>query len=81
MKLLPRILADEADEDRRIDAAESLIRAEPERQDEPHLGWWWTPIIAIAAALPRLIYLFVLTDPENPGVRRYGDVWHHWQIA
>jgi hypothetical protein len=81
MKLLPRILADEDDEDRRIDAAESQAEPEPQRQTEPRLGWWWTPIIALAAALPRLIYLFVLTDPENPGIRRYGDVWHHWQIA
>ena len=81
MKLLPRILPDEDDEDRRIDEEES--QGEPERQPrgEPRLGWWWTPIIAVAAALPRLLYLFVLTDPENPGIRRYGDVWHHWQIA
>jgi hypothetical protein len=32
-------------------------------------------------AIPRLLYLFVFSDPENPGERRYGDVWHHWQIA
>jgi hypothetical protein len=35
----------------------------------------------VGAAVPRLAYLFLLTDPENPGERRYGDVWHHWQIA
>ena len=29
--------------------------------------------------MPRLLYLFVFSDPENPGA--YGDVWHHWQIA
>jgi hypothetical protein len=45
------------------------------------LHWAWTPAIAIIAAAPRLLYLFVFSDPENPGVRRYGDVWHHWQIA
>jgi hypothetical protein len=25
--------------------------------------------------------LFVFTDPENPGLGAYNDVWHHWQIA
>jgi hypothetical protein len=43
--------------------------------------WEWALGIAAFAAVPRLLYLFVFTDPENPGVRRYGDVWHHWQIA
>jgi Dolichyl-phosphate-mannose-protein mannosyltransferase len=45
------------------------------------LHWAWTPALAVLAAVPRLLYVFVFTDPENPGVRRYGDVWHHWQIA
>jgi Dolichyl-phosphate-mannose-protein mannosyltransferase len=44
-------------------------------------AWAWSLGVAAFAALPRLLYLFVFSDPENPGVRRYGDVWHHWQIA
>ena len=82
MKLLPRILPDEEEEDRRIDSAEFQDEPEPRSQAEQRVaGWGWTLAIAVAAALPRLLYLFGLTDPENPGIRRYGDVWHHWQIA
>lgn len=29
----------------------------------------------------RLAVLFFYTDPQNPGLNWYGDVWHHWQIA
>jgi len=79
LKLLSRILPSEEDEDKRLDR--------PEPQDEPvtevHTGsWWgWTVAVAALAATPRLLYLFVFTDPENPGNGLYGDVWHHWQIA
>src|SRR4029077_6047010 len=41
----------------------------------------WTPALAAAAGVPRLLYLFVFSDPENPGLGVYDDVWHHWQIA
>lgn len=85
MKILPQILPDEEEEDRRIDAAhgqaEALHSAEATAVQLPDLHWAWTLALAAAAALPRFLYLFVLTDPENPGDRRYGDVWHHWQIA
>ena len=79
MKLLPRILAGEDEE-------EGPPEPEPEAAVESHgrqsaLHWGWTLALAAGAALPRLLYMFVLTDPENPGIRRYGDVWHHWQIA
>ena len=40
------------------------------------------PILIFAGALvARLLVLFVLTDPQNPGLGWYGDVYHHWQIA
>lgn len=77
MKLLPRILADDEDE-------EGGPLEEQQVETEPLTGgvhWAWTVALAVGAAVPRLLYLFVFTDPENPGVRRYGDVWHHWQIA
>jgi len=82
VKLLLRILPDEDEEDRRIDATQSHYESEiPEQASAPPVDWWWTPTIALATAMPRLLYLFVLTDPQNPGTKRYGDVWHHWQIA
>jgi hypothetical protein len=37
--------------------------------------------IFLVVALPRLYVLFHVTDPENPGIGWYGDVFHHWQIA
>lgn len=78
MKLLPRILASEDGEDDRVLAQPDEVKPEPDAQP---LHWGWTVALAVAAAIPRLLYLFVFSDPENPGVRRYGDVWHHWQIA
>jgi hypothetical protein len=82
LKLLPRILADEDEEDGRLDEASQQTEALGEQAVEAApLHWAWTLAIAAGAALPRLVYLFLLTDPENPGERRYGDVWHHWQIA
>lgn len=78
MKLLPRILPDEDEEDRRLDQPEAAAQAEPNARA---LHWGWTAAVAAAAAIPRLLYLFVFTDPENPGLGAYNDVWHHWQIA
>ena len=75
MKLLPRLLAEEDEEDQAPDTFEEAPAAAPRPQ------WAWVAAAAVVAAIPRLLYLFVFSDPENPGVRRYGDVWHHWQIA
>lgn len=79
MRLLPRILPTEEEEDRRLDEP-ALAEAEPLPQ-ATGAAWKWTLAIAIGAAIPRLLYLFIFSDPENPGDRQYGDVWHHWQIA
>ena len=75
MKLLPRILADEDEEDLAPEAFEDAPVA------APRTHWALVAGVAAIAAIPRLLYLFAFSDPENPGVRRYGDVWHHWQIA
>jgi hypothetical protein len=74
VKLLPRLLPDEEEEDRRLDRVEPVAEVAADR-----LPWRWTVALAAGAAVPRLLYLFVFSDPENPGA--YGDVWHHWQIA
>lgn len=37
--------------------------------------------VFLAALLPRLVVLFFVTDPQNPGLGWYGDTFHHWQIA
>jgi hypothetical protein len=79
LKLLPKILPSEEEEDRRLDHRKpAAAEAEPEL---PSLNWGWTAALAAAAAIPRLLYLFVFSDPENPGLGVYDDVWHHWQIA
>src|SRR3989475_5415450 len=77
MKLLPRIPPAEDEEDRPLESG-----AVPEtRSGGPGSPWAWTAALAAGAAIPRLLYLFVFTDPENPGLGAYNDVWHHWQIA
>ena len=78
MRLLPRILPDEDEEDRRLDLPDPAPEAVAEIQP---LHWSWTAAVAAVAAVPRLLYVFVFTNPENPGLGAYNDVWHHWQIA
>ena len=75
MRLLPRILAGEDDEE---DPAPEPIAPQVEAG---HAHWAWTAAVAVVAAAPRLLYLFAFSDPENPGLGAYNDVWHHWQIA
>jgi hypothetical protein len=80
VKLLGRIVPDEAEEDRRLEQPEPPPSPESDARVQP-LHWGWTAAVAAVAAIPRLLYLFVFTDPENPGLGAYNDVWHHWQIA
>jgi hypothetical protein len=79
---LPRLLGtEEEDVDAAPDEAVDPDGAAETAEHTAPLHWTWTVALAVGAAIPRLVYLFLLTDPENPGERRYGDVWHHWQIA
>lgn len=80
MKLLPRFFADEDEEDRRIAAAEWRVE-EPAVEAAPAPAWYWTLGLVLVALLPRLIYLFFVSNPENAGDNWYGDTYHHWQIA
>jgi hypothetical protein len=80
VKLLPRILPNEEEDDQRLNEPQSFDQAIADLEPEP-VHWWLTLGVPVAAAIPRLLYLFVFSDPENPGLRRYDDVWHHWQIA
>ncbi len=84
MKLLPRLIpADEDEEERRIADEEleetgSVAVGDPSPQPLP---WWAIAGVWAAALVPRLFSLFFLTNPENPGDGWHGDVYHHWQIA
>ncbi|HEY2597470.1 MAG TPA: hypothetical protein VGJ79_03225 [Candidatus Dormibacteraeota bacterium] len=79
MKLMPRILADEEEEERRIDQTEAP--AEPAQESQPaSLPFGWMLAVAAGAVLPRLVYLFKFTDPQNAG-DPFTDAYHHWQIA
>ena len=80
MRLLTRLLPDEEEEDRRLDQSIASLEADAWAEPGP-LHWGWIAALAAAAAVPRLLYVFVFTDPENPGLGAYNDVWHHWQIA
>jgi Dolichyl-phosphate-mannose-protein mannosyltransferase len=80
LKLLPKILPTEDEEDRRLDQRVVFEQPEPQPR-ENRLHWGWTLAVATVAAIPRLLYLFAFTNPQNPGDGLYGDVWHHWQIA
>jgi hypothetical protein len=46
------------------------------------LGALALPIVFFVGALAASLFVvFVMTDPQNPGLGWYGDVYHHWQIA
>jgi len=79
VKLLPRFLADEDEEDRRI-AEEEQPAAAPV-PEAASIAWYWTLGLVVVATLPRLIYIFLVSNPENAGDGWYGDTYHHWQIA
>src|SRR6266851_7754201 len=76
---LPRILADEDDLDREQPVPAS--RTEEAAQVYPAAPPWpWIASVAAAALIPRLVYLFLVADPENAG-DGFTDAYHHWQIA
>ena len=80
MKLLPRVLADDEDEeDRRIDLAHEVSEPAPEPAPAG-LRLRWIFLVASGALVSRLTYLFTFTDPENAG-DPFTDAYHHWQIA
>jgi hypothetical protein len=79
LRVLPRILVGEEEEDRRIDIAEPAPYIEPEPTRAP-VGLRWVLLVATGAAIPRLIYLFGYSDPQNAG-DPFTDAYHHWQIA
>ena len=82
MKLLPRMLADEDELDRRADEepaeGEEVSQSDAQGRAGPRLRW--VLAVAVAALVPRLGYLFVFSDPENAG-HGFTDAYHHWQIA
>ena len=77
MRLLPRILPTEEEEEHRLEHPdpETLADENPER-----IHWSWPAAVAAVAVIPRLVYLFVFTDPQNAG-HGFTDAYHHWQIA
>lgn len=64
---------------------ESQKSSEPEKRNNTSLQKKLTILFAVViffiAVIPRVIYLFFFTDPQNVGIDWYGDVYHHWQIA
>lgn len=58
---------------------------EVEKIDEkPSINKWvWMILIGlfVLAIVPRIWFIFKVSNPENPGVAWFGDAYHHWQIA
>jgi len=72
---LARVLPDHDEEDRRQGGDSSPAPA------QLALWSWWTLGVLLIALVPRLIYLFAISNPENAGDGLYTDVYQHWQIA
>lgn len=35
----------------------------------------------LLALVPRIYFIFFVSNPDNPGAGWFGDAYHHWQIA
>jgi hypothetical protein len=38
-------------------------------------------IFFLLAFIPRVIFIYYISNPDNPGAGWFGDAYHHWQIA
>jgi hypothetical protein len=84
VKLLPRLISNDEDEEERRIAEEELKAAGSVPDEEPSpqpWPWWSIAGVWVVALVPRFYALFFLTNPENPGDGWHGDVYHHWQIG
>ena len=77
MRLLPRFLPTEEEEEQRLSQPSTEPPGDVQSKSLP---WGWPAGVAAAAAIPRLIYLFGFTNPQNAG-DGFTDAYHHWQIA
>ena len=80
MRLLPRILADEDELDRPPETTDDNRDQAGSPAFPPAPARVWIALVAAGALIPRLVYLFLFTDPENAG-HGFTDAYHHWQIA
>lgn len=69
------MLADEDELDREQPAGPAPVEESPAAPSGP-----WVAGVALAALVPRLVYLFFVADPQNAG-DGFTDAYHHWQIA
>src|SRR5260370_32373192 len=68
LRLMPRILFDEEEEDRRIDRAGPSAQRSSQ-PEPPSVGLRWVILVAAGAVVPRLVYLFAFSRPDQPGTR------------
>jgi hypothetical protein len=68
-----------------VDEEELELEKEEEIIEQPKGHLWFIVflflLIFFLALIPRLYFLFFVSDPQNAGAGWYGDVYHHWQIG
>lgn len=62
-----------------MSAGEKTGQITEKREADPKLFYLELVFIFLLALVPRLLYIFVFSNPNIPGW--YTDVFHHWQIA
>jgi hypothetical protein len=64
---------------------EEEIEEKEEETEEEKGNWKINLLLALGifllALLPRLYFLFFVSEPGDPGVAWYADTFHHWQIG
>jgi len=76
----PFKLLDEEEEDHEK-AAEAEAKVPKSSTTQKVLVIFCVLFLFALAIIPRLYFLFFVSDPQNAGLGWYGDVYHHWQIA
>jgi hypothetical protein len=74
--IFDKILGREEDLDKETEGIDKDIETDKEKQRTNFLILF---LIFLLAIVPRLVYMFFLSNPDFPGW--YTDVFHHWQIA
>jgi len=61
------------------DSEEKVSLKEKKKENITKTSWTLLLAVFLIALIPRLLYIFVFSNPNFPGW--YTDVFHHWQIA
>lgn len=69
--------------DKILHEEEEVVAVRKKRLKRKKEKWTWLVVLIlfVLAILPRIYFVFFVSNPNNPGAGWFGDAYHHWQIA